>query len=291
MEYMQTADVLQIVLLEVREEVLDAAESHLRRAIREHKRWAQQPQLELRSQGRGFSKYLRPMKPFWRDEPGPRIDITKSSPETQEQLRQMHEELGLIDSDASASDDARNSSTTLGAAAAVLAEDQESGDKNQESGVGNQKSGVRDQESGVGNQESGVGNQESGVGDQESGVGDQQSEVRDHKFRAPRSALHVPLEPLFPPGLDEETSAKMGDELRKRASVPGPDMERILARFRPPAEARLIVRNWRQLTDGDRATVIWLIFDHIESERHPWLPVEELRKPRPPTQPKPGTAW
>src|SRR5271166_1154373 len=159
MEYMQTADVLQTVLLDVREEVLDAAESQLRRAIREHKRWAQQLQLELRSQGRGFSKFPRPMKPFWRDEPGPQIDIAKLSPETQEQLRQMNEELGLIDADASAADDARNNF----GGAAVLAEDQKSGVRNQESGVRNQESGVSDRESEVSDQEPGERRQESSV--------------------------------------------------------------------------------------------------------------------------------
>jgi hypothetical protein len=74
----------------------------------------------------------------------------------------------------------------------------------------------------------------------------------------------------------------MADEMQERVKAPGPEMEKILMRFKSPIEARMIVENWNDLPESTRRILQYQIWNHIEREYHPYAPIKKLPEPRPP---------
>jgi hypothetical protein len=82
--------------------------------------------------------------------------------------------------------------------------------------------------------------------------------------------------------MDQKAKRKMRDEMEERAKAPGPEMEKILMRFKSPIEARMIVENWNDLEEPTRRILQYQIWNHIEREYHPFTPIKKLPDPRPP---------
>ncbi len=82
--------------------------------------------------------------------------------------------------------------------------------------------------------------------------------------------------------MEKHARRKMAEEMQERAKVPGPEMEKILMRFKSPIEARMIVESWNDLEEPDRRVLQYQIWSHIEREYHPFTPIEKLLEPRRP---------
>ncbi len=233
------------LIVDLREALLDRAEAVLANAQGDHKISAAKFRLEYSSQGRGYSKHPKPMKPFWKNMTAEyeNFDMSRLDSEEIRQLCQIGAETGVA----------------LGLPTRATSE-------------------VRSQESGIRGQESGVGSQESG----ERGVPAPTPGSTDSTVDDPGSAHRAPLEPLFPAGMEKRAMRKMAEEMQERAKVPGPEMEKILMRFKSPIEARMIVESWNDLPESDRRALQYQIWSHIEREWHPFTPIEKLLEPRPP---------
>ena len=279
-EYLQGDIDYLALIVDLREALLDRAEAVLASAQGDHNLSAAKFRLEYSSQGRGYSKYPKPMKPFWKKMTTEYedFDMSRLDPEDIRQLCQIGAETGVA-------------GVALGLPAAGL--------------------GVRGQESEVRSQESAVRGQDSGVGDQESRERcvpaptptpaptvnrDAESSARSAPAPTPTPAQTVNrdavparrdsersvLSPLFPAGMEKRAMRKLAEEMEERAKVPGPEMEKILMRFKSPIEARMIVESWNDLPDPDRRVLQYQIWNHIEREWHPYTPIEKLPEPRPP---------
>jgi hypothetical protein len=73
--------------------------------------------------------------------------------------------------------------------------------------------------------------------------------------------------PLVPEGMDRDARRKLADEMYERAKIPGPEMEKILLRFKPPLEVKAIVESWNDLDEGVRRVIQYEIMDHIETQK------------------------
>ncbi len=263
-DYMQGDLDYLALIVDLREALLDRAEAVLANAQGGYKISAAKFRLEYSSQGRGYSKHPKPMKPFWKNMTAEyeNFDMSRLDSEDIRQLRQIGAEAGLA-----------------GVALGLPAGGQKSEVGSQRSEVGDQRSEVGDQRSEVGDQRSEVGGQESEVGEPSTTPppGPTASTVDD-----PGSAHHAPLEPLFPAGMEKRARRKMAEEMQERAKAPGPEMEKILMRFKSPIEARMIVENWNDLPEPTRRILQYQIWNHIEREYHPFTPIKKLPEPRPP---------
>jgi hypothetical protein len=72
---------------------------------------------------------------------------------------------------------------------------------------------------------------------------------------------------LFPEGMDKDVRRKLADEMYERAKIPGPEMEKLLLRFKSPLEVKAIVAYWNDLEEGVRRVIQYEIMDHIETQK------------------------
>ncbi len=269
------------LIVDLREALLDRADAVLANAQSGHNLSAAKFRLEYSSQGRGFSKHPKAMKPFWKNMTAEyeNFDMSRLDPEDIRQLRQIGAETDLA-------------GVALGIPASCTSE------------VRNQESGVRSQEPGVSAQESGVDPALTVSRDAESSERSAPSTTPTHDLTASRdaessersapapTALTVNRDaessersapaPLFPAGMEKRAKRKMAEEMEERAKVPGPEMEKILMCFKSPIEARMIVESWNDLEEPTRRFLQYQIWNHIQREYHPFTPIKKLTEPRPP---------
>jgi hypothetical protein len=86
------------------------------------------------------------------------------------------------------------------------------------------------------------------------------------------------LGPLFPEGMDKDARRKLADEMYDRAKMPGPEMEKILLRFKSPLEVKTIVENWNNLEEGVKRVIQFEIMDHIETQKLSPAPIPGQRE-------------